>query len=83
VSESLRELSTTSTQSLESNFSVVECSEDAGMYASSLNLCQFLFLTTFLVAMTVGTMSEPTTLAIALLPIQAWLLILRLISSTL
>jgi hypothetical protein len=37
VSESLLELSITSTQSLELNSSVVECSEDAGMYALSLN----------------------------------------------
>ncbi len=72
MSESLLELSTTSTQSLESNFSVVECSEDAGVYASNLNYdhhCQFFFFITFLVAMTVGTMSEPTTLATVLLPI--------------
>ena len=85
MSESLLELSTMSTLLLELNSSVGECSGDAGiillLMSNSMNLMIVVFANAP-VAMTVGTMSEPITWAIAL-PIQVQQLTLHLISSTL
>ena len=82
---SLLELSTMSTLLLELNSSVGECSEDAGII-NSMNLtivtCTLIAFAIAPIAMTVGTMSEPITWAIAL-PIQVQQLTLHLISSTL